>query len=109
MDEHISDVLLLDASYGSLQWFVDWCKASPSHRLVSLFTDHLATTNKEFMGMLDEAHVQHATLEESSLKDEQLTPRGALFMLTKGPHDQVPVDYFGRLVRTSALAQPDTH
>jgi hypothetical protein len=112
MAEHITDVLLLDASYGSLEWFADWCKAGATkaaktrttaeHRLVSLFTDHLADENQQIMKLLDGAGVKYRQLDEGKLTDEQLTARGAVFMHTKGPHDQVPVDYFGRLVGTSA-------
>src|SRR5262249_30651623 len=101
--DHISDVLLLDSSYGSLQWFADWCKADPNHRLVSLYTDHLGDENKELMGMLDKAQVRYRELDEASLNDEQLRVRGPVFIHTKGPHDQVPVDYFGRLLQTSGL------
>lgn len=102
--DHITDVLLLDSSYGSLPWFADWVKASPSHRLVSLYTEHLADANKELKGLLDAAGVKYQQLDETTLTDAQLTSRGALFIPTKGPHDQVPVDYFGRLLETSALA-----
>jgi hypothetical protein len=106
MEKHISDVLLQDASYGNLEWFADWCQADPaSHRLVSLFTDHLADANQQLMALLDKAGVKHKTLEESNLTNEQLQSRAVLFMHTKGPHDQVPVDYFGRLLASSALAK----
>jgi methylmalonyl-CoA mutase cobalamin-binding subunit len=104
MAEHITDVLLLDASYGSLEWFADWCKAPPDHRLVSLFTDHLADENQALMKLLDQAGVKHRQLDEQKLADEQFAARGPVFMHTKGPHDQVPVDYFGRLVQTSTLS-----
>jgi hypothetical protein len=106
LEKHITDVLLLDASYGSLEWFADWCKLSPApeHRLVSLFTDHLADENDALMRLLDKAGVKHQTLEEKTLTDEPLKLRGPIFMHTKGPHDQVPTDYFGRGIATSALA-----
>ena len=103
MPEHVTDVLLLDASYGSLEWFADWCKASPDHRLVSLFTDHLADENQSILDLLDAAGVQYRQLDEPKLTDDQLTARGPAFMHTKGPHDQVPIDYFGRLVKASAV------
>jgi hypothetical protein len=106
MPDNITDVLLLDASYGSLEWFADWCKAGTSHRFVSLFTDHLAGENKEIMGLLDKAGVKYTTLDEATVTDEQFAARKPLFMHTKGPHDQVPVDYFGRLLKESALAKP---
>jgi hypothetical protein len=103
MPKRITDVILLDASYGSLEWFADWCKADPEHRLVSLFTDHLADENQEIMKLLDKAGVKYRKLHEEQLTADQLTGRGPVFMHTKGPHDQVPIDYFGKLVATSAL------
>jgi hypothetical protein len=103
--DHITDVLLLDSSYGSLPWFAEWVKASPSHRLVSLYTQHLAAANKELMGLLDTAGVKYQQLDEASLTDAQLASRGALFIPTKGPHDQVPVDYFQRLLESSEIGQ----
>ena len=105
MPKSITDVLLLDASYSSLEWFAEWCKISPvpDHRLVSLFTDHLADENQTIMNLLDKAEVKYRKLDEPKLSDEQLKARGPVFMHTKGPHDQVPTDYFGRLVQTSAL------
>ena len=104
MGRQISDVLLLDASYGELPIFAAWCKNDPDHRLVSLFTDHLADENQQLMTMLDGAKVPYQKLDEMNVTDEKFAVRGPSFMHTKGPHDQVPVDYFGRLVKTSALA-----
>src|SRR6185503_2200533 len=82
---HVNDVLLLDSSYGSLQWFADWCKADPSHRLVSLFTDHLADENQELMASLDKVGVAYAKLDEANVTPQQLAAPGPSFMHTKGP------------------------
>jgi hypothetical protein len=102
---NITDVDLLDASYGDLGIFAAWCRNDPSHRLVSLFTDHLANENQQLMGMLKNASVKYQLLDESTITNKQLRARGGIFMHTKGPHDQVPVDYFGRLVKTSSLGR----
>src|SRR5207302_6543486 len=45
LSDNITDVFLLDASYGSLEWFANWCKADKRHHLVSLFTEHVAGEN----------------------------------------------------------------
>ena len=103
MTDKITDVLLLDSSYGSLEYFADYLKSDPTHRLVSLYTDHLADANKELMGDLDKQKIPHITLDELALSDELLKQRTAIFMHIKGPHDQVPNQYFGRLIKTSAL------
>ena len=44
---HITDVCLLDSSYGNLEWFANWCAASPNHRLISFHTQHLNDANME--------------------------------------------------------------
>jgi hypothetical protein len=105
LPEQITDVLLFDASYGSLEWFADWCAADKQHRLVSFFTEHLAAANKELMGLLDKAHVSYRILDEKTLSDEQFRIRGPIFMPTTLRHDDVPSkgEYFRRLLQTSAL------
>lgn len=108
MGDHITDVLLLDSSYGSLPWFVNWAGASPQHRLISTFTDHLADTNKEFMGLLDAAKVKYQSLDESTLTDAQLAARGVTFFHTVGPHNDVPIMYFGRFVAGADLPKVPT-
>lgn len=101
LTDHITDVLLLDSSYGSLEAFAKWAGASPSHRLVSLYTQHLAAANKELMGLLQKVKTDYEALDESVVNDGQLARRGVTFMATKVAHDEVPVEYFGRLVKTS--------
>ncbi len=87
MNDHITDVPLLDPSHGSPRnGSPDWCKADKSHRLASLFTDHLAKTNDEFMGDLDKADVKYIKLDEPTLTDEQFRPRGPS-SCTPRPHD----------------------
>jgi hypothetical protein len=103
--DHISDVLLLDSSYGSLEWFAAWAH-KPGHRMISLFTDHLAATNKEFMGILDKAGTKYQTLDEPTATDAQFATRTMTFIHVKGPHDEVPIQYFGRLLKTSKLGEP---
>lgn len=56
LDEHITDVLLLDASYANLDWIAGWHIADPENRrLLSVFTDHLAPENTRLMAMLSSA------------------------------------------------------
>jgi hypothetical protein len=101
--DHVTDVLLLDSSYGSLERFASWAAASPKHRLVSLYTDHLAAANKELMGLLTAAKTPYVAVDEATATDAELARRGTTFMATKVAHDQVPIEYFGRLIRTSEL------
>jgi hypothetical protein len=74
--------------------------------MISLFTDHLAATNKEFMGILDKAGTKYQTLDEPTATDAQFATRTMTFIHVKGPHDEVPIQYFGRLLKTSKLGEP---
>jgi len=104
MAEHITDTLLLDSTYGSLEWFAEWCAADRSHRLVSIFTEHLADENTELMALLDDLAVPYSELDESKLTDDQLRPRRPLFMPTTDGHGHIPTKYFTQLLSTSALS-----
>ncbi len=106
--DRVTDVLLLDSSYGSLEWFAKWAAGNaapgmPARRLVSLYTQHLAAANLELMGRLEKAGVKYNELDEVPLTDHELSRRGVTFMATTKAHDAVPVDYFGRLVKQSGI------
>jgi len=106
MADHITDVLLLDASYGSLEWFAAWCGGASDRRLVSLYTEHLADENKTLMGMLDKTKVDYDRLDEIAIGSEVIKRRKPLFIPTTLAHNDVPMkkDYLKRLLETSALA-----
>ncbi|HEX8524702.1 MAG TPA: hypothetical protein VF669_20785, partial [Tepidisphaeraceae bacterium] len=78
MTSHISDVLLLDATYSNLEWFSAWCAGGKDRRLVSLFTDHLADENKQLMSLLEKSNVQHQSLDEDGITNDQLRSRQPL-------------------------------
>ena len=104
MNEHITDVILLDSSYGSLDRFAGWCQGDPSRRLVSFYTEHLADENAELMSLLDKLAVRY--VKGNELTDEQFRVRGPIFMPVTVGHGYVPTAYFGRMLATSALAKP---
>lgn len=106
LTDHITDVLLLDASYGSLDQFVAWCKASSDHRLVSLFTKHLEDENQQLIAMLASGGVSCTLIDEGHLPIAARS-RTRLFVSTKLAHDEVPWkrDYFRLLLETSQLSK----
>jgi ABC-type proline/glycine betaine transport system substrate-binding protein len=106
LTEHITDVPLLDASYGSLPSFAEYARGK-DRRLVSLFTEHLADENQELMELLKKARIAYTTLDESMLKPEQFAARQPIFMATKLAHNDVPMknEYFRLLLQTSQLAR----
>ncbi len=114
LTDHITDVLLFDSSYGSLESFADWAAQSPhskqdnkqDRRLVSLFTDHLAPENFTLLTLLQKRHVAFHSLLESDLNAAILAPRQAVFLHTPTlPHDEVmqQKNYFALFLQTSAL------
>ena len=107
MDTAITDVLLFDASYGQLETFADWAKRDISHRLVSLFTEHLASANFQLLTLLRQRRVAFETILEPEINETLLTLRRPLFIHTLDlPHDEVMQKrhYFALFLRTSALA-----
>jgi methylmalonyl-CoA mutase cobalamin-binding subunit len=105
LSDNITDVFLLDASYGSLEWFVNWCKADKQHHLVSLFTEHLADQNAQLIQLLTKAGVAHLRLEEAAVTPATFTLREPTFIATKLAHNDVPckTEYLRRLFEASAL------
>jgi hypothetical protein len=105
--DHITDVLLFDASYGRLESFADWIKLGGDRRLVSLFTAHLADENFELMTLLKKRGVSDFDIAmESDLTPQLLPQRKAIFIHTPDlPHDEVMQKkrYFEIFVKTSSL------
>ena len=102
---HITDVLLFDSSYGELEAFADWA-AEKHHRLVSIFTRHLAPENFMLTTMLQKRRAAFVSILEPDLTPTVLAARGPLFIHTLDlPHDEVmqKKDYFALFLRTSAL------
>jgi hypothetical protein len=107
LTDHITDVLLYDASYGELAGFADWVKGGKNRRLISMFTEHLASANVQLMAMLTARSVPFRVMLEPDASDTVLERRGALFLHTLDlAHNDVIAkhDTFARWVGTSRLA-----
>jgi len=107
LGENITDCVLFDATYGWREQFAKWAQASPEHRLVSFYTEHLAERNKQMMGMLTKSNTAFVQLNEADLNEAELHARGAKFIETKLAHDEVVSkrNYFSLLLSTSALTR----
>ena len=84
LSNHVTDVLLFDASYGNLERFVDWIAAGNNRRLTSIFTAHLASANVELMAMLRKRNVNYDLLIDEKLTPQTLLPRRAI-LVAAGP------------------------
>lgn len=108
MNDHITDTLLLDSSYGALEWIAGWAAGGRSRRLVSIYTAHLAEENAELMALLDKAGCAYQNLEETQVTNDILRRRVPTFISTKTlRHWDVisKVDTLADWLRTSALEQ----
>jgi hypothetical protein len=81
LKDHITDVLLFDATYGGLDHFADWA-AVPGHRLVSVCTDHLGHENAQLVALLQKKGVTVPVKLEEDVTVADLTKRGPLVVLT---------------------------
>ena len=98
---NIKDVVLFDATYGNLEGFADWAKLGHGRRLISLFTEHLASANVMLMSMLQERGVKFQVTLDGGWKDADLSARGVLFIHTLDlTHNETvsKKDYFARFL-----------
>ncbi|HZZ42018.1 MAG TPA: hypothetical protein VFE58_03710 [Tepidisphaeraceae bacterium] len=105
MTEHITDVILLDASYGNLDDFYNYVMKNKNARLISFHTQHLDKENLELKGLFDKTHEPMRDLAEGDISAETLMPRGVTFISTQLAHNDVPMkkSYFSLCVGTSEL------
>ena len=66
LEAQLTDVCLLDATYGELDKFVDWAKRRSASRLFSIFTDHLAAQNVYLMTHLRQAGIGYELAAEQN-------------------------------------------
>lgn len=105
MGRQITDVLLFDATYGAPPPFANWCRQDHTRRLVSLYGEDLVDENSTLMEMMETFKVPMQKVDEVTVTDAQLGARGGTFMPTAVKHDEIPIRYFGRLLKTSGLAK----
>jgi hypothetical protein len=110
LTDHISDVILLDASYGNLEDFVTYATTQRDVRLLSFHTQHLDDENARLREMMEKAGQYPRTIPEDRLAPDTLTPRGVSFIPTKLGHNEVPMknEYFRLAMMTSALPKSNS-
>jgi hypothetical protein len=88
MAEHITDILLLDATYAGLEDFADWLSADPAtRRLRSVYTAHLAERNRELAALLRERGVE-PVMAEATTPESEIPPADApAFLLATSQRD----------------------
>ncbi len=100
--DRITDVLLFDSSYGGLEIFADWATVR-GHRLVSIFTEHLAAENFTLLTLLQKRHATVTAIMEPDIGEKLLGLRQPTLVHTPDlPHDEIiqKRGYFALFLRT---------
>lgn len=108
LSDHITDVLLFDATYASLDGFAGWLAGGKDRRLISIFTKHLAGENVTLMSLLGERKVAFDVFLEAESAGRALSARKAHFIYTTElQHNDVVSKrgYLARWLRSSALSR----
>lgn len=104
--ENITDVILYDASYGQLDLFAEWCQLGGERRLISIFTEHLASENFQLMTLLKQRDVAFDYMMEAVMTRDRLKQRCPIIIHTlELSHNEVLAkrDYFALWVGTSGI------
>lgn len=108
--DNITDVICYDATYGQLEMFADWCKLGGDRRLISIFTEHLASENFQLMTLLKKRDVKFDFMLEADMTKERLMQRCPIIVHTlELLHNEVLAkkDYFALWVGTSRISDVD--
>lgn len=102
LEEHVSDVCLLDSSYGLLDPFVDWAARRSKGRLFSIFTDHLAGENVYLMTHLRERGVPYELLAEHNATTDLVRDTRVLFLFAEKLDHNETVGWLQRWLAASS-------
>jgi len=101
----VRETYLFDATYGARESFADWIRKSSSHRLFSIFTDHLTPENMNILYQLQEkGNNSFRVIPDDLINDSFLKDHRVIFTHTKLGHNEVihVRHYLEMLLRTSS-------
>lgn len=103
LNDHITEVFLLDASYANLDYFVEWMLGADDRRLLSIFTKHLGGDNAWMMSKLSAADVPYyLRLDGEHATAELAENRLSFIYTTKRDHNQA-VSILEEFLKASTL------
>lgn len=89
LDENVTEVGLLDASYAQLDPFVDWVVRRKDARFFSIFTDHLAARNVYLMTHMKKKSIRYELLDAEDAMEDVVARSRVLFLhASRLTHDQ---------------------
>ena len=99
----LSDICLLDSTYGNLDMFVNWMDKHPQGKLFSIFTDHLSAQNVYLFTHLQKIDPHSSMRIDQDASDDLLTKSRTLFLhAEKLKHDDT-VQWLERWLKTRKL------
>lgn len=103
VEDKISEVYLLDASYGGLEEIANWIGRNRSDRFASIYTKHLSDENQELQEMLDDNDLEYRIVDEDTAFEHVLRDTPRIFIeANKSNHDQT-VNMLEVLLTTSGV------
>lgn len=104
LDEHITEVYLLDAAYANLDFIAAWVgRHRETARLRSIFTEHLGGDNAWLMAALDKEGIPYRVRMDSDVTDDLLAQHRNLFAYTTTLDHNGTVKTLEMFLRTSKL------
>jgi hypothetical protein len=103
LDAELSDVCLLDSSYGNLEMFVNWVKNHPKGRFFSIFTDHLAAQNVYLFTHMRKIDEHAILVVDTDAKDNLLAQSRTLFLHTETLKHDETVRWLERWLRMRSI------
>lgn len=103
LDNEITDVGLLDASYGRLDAFVDWVANHPKGSFFTIFTDHLAPENVYLMTHLRERKVPYELTAEQMSTPEQIAAARVMFLHAEKLNHNQTVGWLEKWLRSRSV------
>ncbi|MGF1573112.1 MAG: hypothetical protein ACFCU1_08575 [Sumerlaeia bacterium] len=104
LNDLVTDVYLLDASYGGLNDFTDWMMANPQKRFVSIYTAHLEDENNEMMQTLTSSKVSFRELDEDNAFGHILRDNPRTFIFANKSDHNGTVSMLQEFLETSNAA-----
>lgn len=105
LKDNVSDVILFDSAYAYYDAFANWCKASPDHHLLSLFTTDTENGNVYLMSLVQGPQPNIFVRTAHGMTLAQLQTRAPTFILTTVAHDELMqrYDWYALFLKATAL------
>jgi hypothetical protein len=103
LDKQLTDIGLLDSSYGNLDKFVTWVEKHPKGTLFSIFTDHLSAQNVYMMTHIEKTGEPYKLMIDKDAEEDTLAKTRVLFLHTETLKHNDTVQWLEKWLRTRSI------